>query len=259
MGDAPASRTSKKIAAGVLKAFPLCLGAAVASVAAAAAVLSGNAAVASSLLPLDLSSSSPESQTAVVAAAVAASFASFWPIYGPLLQIERFSKLPADKIERDVAPTEPLSTTSRTRFGGEDAIMGWPGAKKAVVDERDAYMAASIFAAATGESFVPAFVLDRDGDGRGVWRYAMPKGDGENEKNGGEKNNNNKSNKLSSRVVPRRGGEGTYAPLEGPRAVVAVVGTAHAAGIREAWRKLARGDRDPRSVAAASLDGDVLV
>ena len=266
LGDAPASRTSKEIAAGVLKALPLALGAAVASVAGAVAVLSGKVDVSSSSLPLDIST--PEAQAAAVAAAAAASLAAFWPLVGPLIQIERFSKLSAEQIEKDVAPREPLSVTSATRFGGEDALVSWPGARRAVVEERDSFMAASIFAAARGESFVPAFVLDKDGDGRGVWRYAMPQGEGDDLTPASTSSSAAASAaaKFSSRVLPKRGGEGVYAPVPAPRAVVAVVGTAHAAGIRRAWARLVEeegkkgaGGKDARAVAAAALEGETLV
>ena len=278
LGDAPASRTSKQLAAGVLKALPLALGAAVASVGAAVAVLSGR--VDASSLPASLDVSTPEAQAAVAAAAAAASLAVFWPLVGPLVQIERFSKLSAEQIEEDVAPREPLSVTTRTRFGGEDALMGWPGARRAVVDERDSFMAASVFAAARGESFVPAFVLDRDADGRGVWRYAMPRGEvGEEDFASSSSSSSTPPtstsstststspppSKLSSLVLPKRGGEGVYSPVPAPRAVVAVVGTAHAAGIRRAWARLVEedgkksGGKDARAVAAAALEGETLV
>ena len=291
LGDAPSSRTSKQIAAGVLKAFPLALGAAVASVGAAVAVLSGRLDGASAL-PVTLDTSTPEAQAAVVAAAAAASLAAFWPLAGPLVRIERFSRLSADRIEEDVAPPEPLAVTTKTRFGGEDALVGWPGAHRAVVEERDAFMAASVFAAARGESFVPAFVLDRDADGRGVWRYAMPEGEvdltsssassssssssaassSSSSSSSSSTSTSTASSKLSSLVLPKRGGEGVYSPVPAPRAVVAVVGTAHAAGIRRAWARLVEEEekkeksgggggrgKDARAVAAAALEGEILV
>jgi hypothetical protein len=269
LGDAPASRTSKQLAAGVLKAFPFSLGTAVASVAAAVAVLTGRVDL-SSLPFVDAASTPPETQAAaaVVAASALASLAAFWPLVGPLIRIERFSKLSAERIEGEVAPGEPLSTTTRTRFGGEDALMSWPGAHRAVVEERDAFMAASIFAAAKGESFVPAFVLDQDADGRGVWRYAMPLGEvylnaSNSSSSTSSSTSSTSSTKLPSRVLPKRGGEGVYAPVPAPRAVVAVVGTAHAAGIRKAWSRLVEEEekkkRKAREVAAAALEGEILV
>ena len=180
------------------------------------------------------------------------------------------SPISAEQIEDDVAPREPLSITNKTRFGGEDALMGWPGAHRAVVDERDSFMAASVFAAARGESFVPAFVLDKDEEGRGVWRYAMPEGEVVGGLNSSSmtstpSTSTTSSSKLSSLVLPKRGGEGVYSPVPAPRAVVAVVGTAHAAGIRRAWARLVeeeekkKGGRDARAVAAAALEGETLV
>ena len=149
-----------------------------------------------------------------------------------------------------------------------------------MVDERDSFMAASVFAAARGESFVPAFVLDRDADGRGVWRYAMPRGEvGEEDFASSSSSSSTPPtstsptststspppSKLSSLVLPKRGGEGVYSPVPAPRAVVAVVGTAHAAGIRRAWARLVEedgkksGGKDARAVAAAALEGETLV
>lgn len=42
--------------------------------------------------------------------------------------------------------------TSMLRLPGEDAIISWPNAKETIIDARDAYMARTIFAAATGEA-----------------------------------------------------------------------------------------------------------
>lgn len=36
------------------------------------------------------------------------------------------------------------------RLPGEDAIISWPNAKETIIDARDAYMARTIYAAATG-------------------------------------------------------------------------------------------------------------
>ena len=40
--------------------------------------------------------------------------------------------------------------TEMLRLPGEDAIISWPNAKSTVIDQRDAYMARTIWAAATG-------------------------------------------------------------------------------------------------------------
>lgn len=46
----------------------------------------------------------------------------------------------------------------------------------AVIEERDAYMARTLWAAATGAPGAsPAFVADTTIDGRTIFRYAMPK------------------------------------------------------------------------------------
>ena len=39
------------------------------------------------------------------------------------------------------------------RLPGEDAIISWPNAKSTVIDQRDAYMARTLWAAATGTPF----------------------------------------------------------------------------------------------------------
>ena len=39
------------------------------------------------------------------------------------------------------------------RLPGEDAIVSWPNAKETIIDARDAFMARTIFAAATGIGF----------------------------------------------------------------------------------------------------------
>jgi hypothetical protein len=39
---------------------------------------------------------------------------------------------------------------------GEDALLQWPGARRPVIAERDAYMARTIWAAATGEELFVA-------------------------------------------------------------------------------------------------------
>lgn len=45
----------------------------------------------------------------------------------------------------------------------------------AVIEERDAYMARTLWAAATGSAAVsPAFVADTTQDGQTIFRYAMP-------------------------------------------------------------------------------------
>ena len=39
------------------------------------------------------------------------------------------------------------------KLDGEDAIVGWPNAKETIIDQRDAYMARTLYAAATGASY----------------------------------------------------------------------------------------------------------
>ena len=39
---------------------------------------------------------------------------------------------------------------------GEDALLQWPGARRSLIEERDAYMARTIWAAASGEPGIAA-------------------------------------------------------------------------------------------------------
>ena len=104
------------------------------------------------------------------------------------------------------------------KLWGEDALLSWPGAMEPIIHRRDAYMARSIAAAASGrpEGLTPAYVATRAPGGGAVLQYAMPQG--------GEPG-----------ACPVGQGAGQYAPLAGPRNVVAVVGTAHVRGMIREW------------------------
>lgn len=41
------------------------------------------------------------------------------------------------------------------KLEGEDAIVSWPNAKETIIDQRDAYMARTLYAAATGAPLLP--------------------------------------------------------------------------------------------------------
>lgn len=112
------------------------------------------------------------------------------------------------------------------KLWGEDALLGWAGALGPVIEERDAYMARAIMAAATGraEGLTPAFVRGAALGGTEVLRYLMPEGG-------------------APGACPRGEGEGAYAALPGVRAVVAVVGTAHVRGMVREWRAAAGDSR----------------
>lgn len=92
-----------------------------------------------------------------------------------------------------------------------------------IIHSRDAYMARSIAAAASGrpQGLTPAYVLTQapggGGEGGGaVLQYAMPAGG-------------------DPGACPPGAGAGQYAALPGPRTVVAVVGTAHVRGMLREW------------------------
>jgi hypothetical protein len=119
------------------------------------------------------------------------------------------------------------------KLWGEDALLSWPGAMEPVIHRRDAYMARSIAAAASGraEGLTPAYVLAKGSGGGGgdggsaeaaaVLQYAMPVG--------GEPG-----------ACPPGAGAGQYRPLPGPQTVVAVVGTAHVRGMIRVWEAAQR-------------------
>jgi hypothetical protein len=152
---------------------------------------------------------------------------------------------------------------------GEDALLSWPGAEPALIQERDAFMARVLAATATSANCnAPAFVAEevrcaggklgcgvalrvllnvrplhwqgpcraclrrgradlnqrrphhahpQDDEGQLVWRYLMPEG-------------------ASAPSAPKGGGDGAFEPLQGPEAVVAVVGSAHVRGMVKAWQ-----------------------
>lgn len=64
-------------------------------------------------------------------------------------------------------------------------------------------------------TFLPSALQDTDG--QLIWRYAMPQG-------------------KTASSAPQGGGDGAYAPLQAPSAVVAVVGSAHVRGMCKAWQ-----------------------
>lgn len=61
------------------------------------------------------------------------------------------------------------------KLWGEDAIVDFPGAKASVIEDRDAFMAKTLYSAATGgEGAAPAYVLTADGKGLAYRRGAEP-------------------------------------------------------------------------------------
>jgi hypothetical protein len=57
------------------------------------------------------------------------------------------------------------------------------------------------------------------------------------------------------RATPRHAGEGEYEPPAAPRAIVAIVGTAHVPGMRRVWARLERGEADATELADAAARG----
>ena len=80
----------------------------------------------------------------------------------------------------------------------------------------------SNFTAHTGLPASPAYILDKD-QGRRIWRFTMPEGG-------------------PAVAAPSGNGEGQYRPIEAPRNVVAIVGSAHVRGILREWRGVSHED-----------------
>ncbi|KAK9837254.1 hypothetical protein WJX81_002082 [Elliptochloris bilobata] len=203
LGDMPASRSARRLANGVWRATLPRLAAfgAFAAAAVAASVLHA--------LPEGVG-------PAVGGAVTAAAAAAVWPIAWPLAEVSLLAAKSGEQIEADVQLKEPIQGgEGLLRIWGEDAIIGFPGAQASIIDERDAYMARTIRAAAQGAAAAPAFVAD-SAAGRRVWRLLMPEGG-------------------SAAACPPGTGEGEFEPLGKPCTVVAVVGTAHVRGIIREW------------------------
>jgi hypothetical protein len=116
-------------------------------------------------------------------------------------------------------PTPPSQANldQRLLFPGEDALLRWPGAMVPLLDERDAFMARVIAAAAQGApTGAPAYVAGSLGNGQLVWRYAM-------------------APDAPARSSPSGLGDGAYVAGQPPRSVVAVLGSAHVRGICKQW------------------------
>lgn len=216
LGDRPASVTGRRLAQGIWSSSaPFLLGAVPAAIAAAIVTSEGLGAGGSPLAPLF--------------AALLPLVAGVWPVASPLVEVWRFSRLSASDIEDVVRLKEPLqrpdgSSAPQMVFWGEDALLKWPGAMEPVIHERDEFMARAMAAAVTGapEGLTPAFVRSQAGvTGSGAaqqtFRYAMPQG-------------------ADPVVCPIGDGDGTFVPKPAKK-LVAVVGTAHVAGIMEAWRR----------------------
>lgn len=63
------------------------------------------------------------------------------------------TEMSPEEIEAAVGVKEPIATgdlSQPLKLFGEDAILDWPGALPVVINDRDAYMARTVAAAATG-------------------------------------------------------------------------------------------------------------
>lgn len=224
LGDRPSRITERRMADEML-------GATGARVAGALVLVLGTLVGAASSSVL-----SEAQELGALAAATLGASLLMQPVVGPFLEMSQLAGLSGDEIERRVELTSPLQAAEGqagqpVRIFGEDALLDWPGVQDPLISERDAYMARVLAAAASGRSCQsPALVLDRvavtsktaQGDTESrpqlVWRYRVPRD-------------------APTQAAPQGLGDGTYEPLPAPQAIVAVVGTAHVAGMLQKWRE----------------------
>jgi hypothetical protein len=79
------------------------------------------------------------------------------PVALPFWEMWRFSTMSAEEIEAAVRVPEPVESNldAPLKLYGEDALLGWPGASESIIQERDAYMAKALAAAALGAPCAP--------------------------------------------------------------------------------------------------------
>ncbi|KAL6762267.1 hypothetical protein V8C86DRAFT_2518932 [Haematococcus lacustris] len=190
---------------------------------AGARIVSAVALVVGSIVAAVASSSLSESwELAGVAGAAALATGLVWPLVGPLAEVQQLAGRSAEAIEDAVAVKQPVAgpgvdLSQPLRLFGEDALLDWPGAMAPVIRERDTFMVRAAAAAATGAvSVAPAFVRGQQEGGRPLWRFMMPEWG-------------------NSLAAPVGLGDGAVQPVQGPRAVVCVVGSAHVRGMVREW------------------------
>ncbi|CAL8464277.1 g3812 [Coccomyxa elongata] len=208
LGDLPANIMAPRLGDGVWRAALISLGLVV---AAASAAVAG-----------ELTHRLPEGTEALAAGGVAAVAAlAALPLVSPLVQIWLLAQKSKEEIEDIVRMKEPLqgnNLDAPVEIWGEDALLQWPGARRSLIQDRDAYMARTIWAAATGVPAAPAYIADNEA-GMRVWRYVVPEGG-------------------PTAAGPPGYGDGEYRPAGDPQTVVAVVGSAHVRGIVREWERL---------------------
>uniref|UniRef100_A0A383WD58 Uncharacterized protein n=1 Tax=Tetradesmus obliquus TaxID=3088 RepID=A0A383WD58_TETOB len=216
LGDRPSDVTQRRLAVGISAASGGRLAASL------GLLLAGIVSAATHALP-DVEAaagSAAAGDAGIVVGSAAAALALAWPVLAPFVEVWRFSRLSGEEVEAAVAIKEPLQERLDQPFfvWGEDALLKWPGAVTPLIEERDAYMARVVAAAAQGSNpNVPAYVADQD-DGQLIWRYMVPEG-------------------ATASSAPAGAGDGPYVPLAGPTAVVSVVGSAHVRGMVQRWQE----------------------
>lgn len=76
---------------------------------------------------------------------------------------------------------------------------------------------ASVLTICCSAVYIPSPPFQQDAEGQLIWRYVMPEGP-------------------TANSAPQGAGDGAFTPLQGPAAVVAVVGSAHVRGMCKAWQ-----------------------
>jgi len=142
-------------------------------------------------------------------------------LYEPVRAMRSFARQKGTQIEEKLRLPMPLElTTGPTFLEGEDAILQWPSGKEAILDDRNKFMANTLFRMVRGlPSSCPAYVTFENTNTKDVLERFLA--------GPGERTDTN----------PEGVGLGVYETPE-IRSVVAVVGTAHVHGIREEFERL---------------------
>lgn len=137
LSDRPTAVTDRRLADGLF-------GAAAARIGGALGVLiSGIAGTLVYDAPFD-------TELGVVGVSILASIACLWPVVKPFAEIRQLADMTPEQIEEAVRVKQPLGAQTSGKLFGEDALLDWPGATKALLEERDEFMARAAAAAATG-------------------------------------------------------------------------------------------------------------
>jgi len=147
--------------------------------------------------------------------------AAYKVLYAPVRDMEVFARQKGSNIEEKLKVKTPLSlATEPVLLEGEDSLLSWPKAKELVLQDRNEYMADTLFRMVRGlPSRCPAYATYQNSKSKDFLQRFLVGPDFEKDSN------------------PEGVGIGPYETPE-LRRVVAVVGAAHLFGIQEEFRKL---------------------